>query len=128
MTGRCLAMLFVVASAAALLACSAKEPQAATPADPCADPANRDSMNCKLAAAKSPTTDERYVYSYQVHCEKNGDRSRSINVTYRSAVSCSDARSQIDRGADPCAEFAAEKWPGWRTWKREPVYELESCD
>ena len=128
MTSRALGTLLLVASATALLSCSPKDPLVATPADPCADPANRNSMNCRLAAAKPATADERYVYSYQLQCEKEGDRSRSINVTYRSAISCADAKSQIDRGPDPCAEFATEKWPGWRTWKREPVYELESCD
>jgi hypothetical protein len=109
--------------------CGSNEPpSAAAPADPCADPANRDSMNCKLASATPASTAEQFVYSYQLFCEKDGDRSRSINVTYRSAKSCEDAKSQVDRPPDPCTEFATEKWPGWRTWKKEPVYDLESCD
>lgn len=119
----CLAVAAVV-----LLGCSRQAPPEAAANDPCADPAKRDSINCKIASAAPPSADEKYVFSYQFFCEKDGDRSRSLNVTYRSAKSCDDAKAQADAGPDPCAEFAAEKWPGWRTWQRAAVYEAESCD
>jgi hypothetical protein len=102
-------------------------PVAAVP-DPCAGPGAQDSINCKVASGEPPAPDEKYVYSYMFFCEKDGDRSRTLNVTYRSSKSCEDAKTQVDRGVDPCTEFATEKWPGWRTWQREPVYDLESCD
>jgi hypothetical protein len=102
--------------------------QAASVPDPCADPAGKDSINCKVASGEPPSADEKYVYSYMFYCEKDADRSRNLNVTYRSSKSCEDAKTQVDRGPDPCAEFATEKWPGWRTYQREPVYDLESCD
>jgi hypothetical protein len=126
----CVFYVALCALTGVLAGCSrgdAPAPVAAVP-DPCVGPGAEDSINCKVASGEPPAADEQYVYSYTFYCEKDADRSRSLNVTYRSSKSCEDAKTQVDRGPDPCAEFATEKWPGWRAYQREPVYDLESCD
>ena len=84
--------------------------------------------NCQPWSGQPPAKDQRYFYSLRFYCSDGGSGTRTVTIRYRSGKDCEDARTRWQREPDPCRDFGDEHWPGWKTVKREPVHEGESCD